>query len=371
MTVNDKKNSQLLKIRNSKFILGETLEQLKKIDSASIDMAFCDPPYYLQLSKKLYRPDQSAVEGVDDNWDKFSSYSEYDEFSHKWLLQVRRVLKSNATIWVIGTYHNIYRLGYLIQNMNFWILNDITWRKTNPMPNFKGTRFTNAHENLIWASKSKESKYTFNYRTMKELNDNKQMRSDWLINVCSGKERLRDNNNNKVHNAQKPERLLERIILSSTKVGDLVLDPFFGTGTTGVVCKKLGRKFIGIERNAYYLSAAKERILKVKSIKSKNLASSTSDVNKRRVAFSKLLKRGFIKPGNKLYDAEKKFEATILSDGSLKFKKNKGSIHKIGAIVQKKPACNGWDFWYAHYDKKLVSINEYRNYLRDEILDRE
>ncbi len=364
-------SQDLKKIRNSKFILGDTLEELRKIESSSVDMVFCDPPYYLQLSKKLYRPDQSAVSGVDDKWDKFSSYEEYDAFCRNWLFNIKRILKKDATVWVIGTYHNIYRLGYLLQNLNFWILNDLTWRKTNPMPNFKGTRFTNAHETLIWAAKSKDSKYTFNYKTMKSLNNNKQMRSDWLINVCGGKERLKDKNNNKVHNAQKPQELLERVILSSTKAGDLVLDPFFGTGTTGAMCKKLGRKFIGIEKNPYYLSAAKERILKVKRITSKKLLTNTSDIQKKRIAFSKLLKKGLVKPGNKLYDAGKRIQATVQSDGSLKFKKNTGSIHKIGALAQNKLACNGWDFWYVNYNNKLISINEHRNYLRDESLEKE
>ena len=359
------------KIRNSKFILGDTISELEKIDSSSIDMAFCDPPYYLQLSKKLYRPDQSAVSGVDDNWDKFSSYEEYDNFSKKWLHHIKRVLKSDATVWVIGTYHNIYRIGYLLQNMNFWILNDLIWRKTNPMPNFKGTRFTNAHENLIWASKSKKSKYTFNYQTMKYLNNNKQMRSDWLINVCGGRERLKDKNNDKVHNAQKPEELLERIVLSSTKVSDIVLDPFFGTGTTGVVCKKLGRKFIGIERNPYYLNEAKTRILKVKKVQTKNIEKTSYDVQEKRIAFSYLLEKGIIKPGNKLYDAKKIVKATVLQNGSLKFKKNTGSIHKIGAIVQNKHACNGWNFWYIQHKNRLISINEHRTYLREEIKEKE
>ena len=360
-----------LKIRNSKFILGETVEQLSKLDTNSVDMAFCDPPYYLQLSKTLYRPDQTRVSGVDDKWDQFKSYEDYDNFSKKWLLHIKRILKPNATIWVIGTYHNIYRIGYLMQNFNFWILNDLTWIKTNPMPNFKGTRFTNAHENLIWASKSKDSKYTFNYKTMKLMNNNKQMRSDWLLNVCSGKERLKDKNNIKLHNAQKPEQLLERIVLASTRVGDLVLDPFFGTGTTGVVCKRLGRKFIGIERKSSYLVAAKERILKIKRLQSKNLENVTSDFREKRIAFSNLLKKGLIKPGNSLYDSRKKIRATVLSNGSLKFKNDTGSIHKIGAIVQKKHACNGWDFWYVHHNKKLISINEHRSHLRQEILEKE
>ena len=265
-------NKQIIPNANSKYILGDSLIELKKLKDQSIDMIFSDPPYNLQLSKTLYRPDSTRVSGVNDEWDKFDNFKDYDIFTGSWLSEVKRILKPDGCLWVIGSYHNIYRIGYTLQNLNFWILNDIIWRKTNPMPNFKGTRFTNAHETLIWAAKSKYSKYTFNYQRMKQLNHNKQMRSDdWLINICSGRERLKDTNNQKLHNTQKPEELLLRVILSSTKTGDLVLDPFFGTGTTGVACKRLGRKFIGIEKNATYLKEAKKRILKTKRIKSEEI----------------------------------------------------------------------------------------------------
>ena len=265
-------NKQIISISSSKYILGDSLRELKKINDQSVDMVFSDPPYNLQLSKTLYRPDATKVSGVNDEWDKFNNFEDYDIFTRTWLSEVKRILKPDGCLWVIGSYHNIYRIGYILQNLNFWILNDIIWRKTNPMPNFKGTRFTNAHETLIWAANSKCSKYTFNYQTMKQLNNNKQMRSDdWLINICSGQERLKDINKQKIHNTQKPEELLLRVILSSTKPGDLVLDPFFGTGTTGVICKKLGRKFIGIEKNATYIKEAKKRILKVKRIKSEEI----------------------------------------------------------------------------------------------------
>ena len=261
-----------LPILSSKYILGNTLEELEKIKDQSVDMVFSDPPYNLQLSKKLYRPDLTVVSGVNDNWDKFNNFKDYDTFTEKWLTETKRILKPDGCLWVIGSYHNIFRIGYVLQNLQFWILNDVIWRKTNPMPNFKGTRFTNAHETLIWAANCKSSKYTFNYQTMKKLNGNKQMRSDdWLINICSGKERLKDINKQKIHNTQKPEELLMRIILSSTEPGDIVLDPFFGTGTTGAVCKKLGRKFIGIEKNATYLKEAKKRILKIKKIKTEEI----------------------------------------------------------------------------------------------------
>ena len=262
------RNNHITPFSSSKFILGDSLIELEKFEDHSVDMVFCDPPYNLQLSKTLYRPDATKVSGVDDAWDKFNNFEDYDIFTKKWLFEIKRILKPNGCLWVIGSYHNIYRIGYILQNLNFWILNDIIWRKTNPMPNFKGTRFTNAHETLICAANSKSSKYTFNYQTMKQLNDNKQMRSDdWLINICSGKERLKDVKNQKLHNTQKPEELLLRVVLSSTKPGDLVLDPFFGTGTTGVVCKKLGRRFVGIEKNTTYIKEAKKRILKVKKIK--------------------------------------------------------------------------------------------------------
>ena len=275
-------NKYIIPFSSSKYILGDSLIELKKLKDHSVDMAFCDPPYNLQLSKTLYRPDASKVSGVNDEWDKFNSFQDYDIFTKKWLSEVKRILKPDGCLWVIGSYHNIYRIGYILQNLKFWILNDIIWRKTNPMPNFKGTRFTNAHETLIWASNSKFSKYTFNYQTMKQLNDNKQMRSDdWLINICSGKERLKDVKNEKLHNTQKPEELLLRVILSSTKEGDIVLDPFFGTGTTGVVCKKLGRKFIGIEKNATYIKEAKKRILKVKKIKSNEIKLLNKKISKK------------------------------------------------------------------------------------------
>ena len=278
-----------LPILSSKYILGNTLEELKKIKDQSVDMVFSDPPYNLQLSKKLYRPNLTVVSGVNDNWDKFNNFKDYDTFTEKWLTETKRILKPDGCLWVIGSYHNIFRIGYVLQNLQFWILNDIIWRKTNPMPNFKGTRFTNAHETLIWAANSKSSKYTFNYQTMKKLNGNKQMRSDdWLINICSGKERLKDINKQKIHNTQKTEELLMRVVLSSTKPGDIVLDPFFGTGTTGAVCKKLGRKFIGIEKNATYLKEAKKRILKIKKIKTEDI----KIINKKmsnKISISKML----------------------------------------------------------------------------------
>ena len=330
---------------------------LKKLPDNSVDMAFCDPPYNLQLSNSLLkRPDMSEVSGVKDDWDKFENFEEYDKFTESWLANIKRILKPNATIWIIGSYHNIYRIGAILQNLGFWILNDVIWVKTNPMPNFKGTRFTNAHETLIWASPNKSSKYTFNYQTMKKLNNDKQMRSDWIINVCGGKERLKDINNKKIHSTQKPEELLKRIVLSSTRIGDIVLDPFFGTGTTGAICKKLGRKFIGIEKNSLYIREAKKRILKVNTISTNAIEVNTAS----KIKFSKLLENGLIKAGSKLFNSDKTINAIVLPDGNIKLKKNIGSIHKIGAIVQKKASCNGWTYWHILNKKELVPIDIHR-----------
>lgn len=346
-------------IKSSKYILGDSIKELEKLNDNSVDMAFCDPPYNLQLSKTLFRPDMSKVSGVIDDWDRFNDFEEYDRFTKSWLSNIKRVLKPNATLWVIGSYHNIYRIGYLLQNLGYWILNDVIWRKTNPMPNFKGTRFTNAHETLIWASTTKNNKYTFNYQTMKTLNENKQMRSDWLINICSGRERLKDKNNKKVHNTQKPEELLYRIILSSSKPGDLVLDPFFGTGTTGAICKKLGRRFIGIEKDPNYLKEAKKRILNVERIDTTELE--INEIMKtNKVKFSKLLEKGIIKAGCKLFNSKKTIFATVLSDGNIKLEKHVGSIHKVGALVQKRSSCNGWTFWHINHKNKLIPINNHR-----------
>ena len=371
MNYDERINKKKLKIRSSKFILGDSITELKKIETNSIDLAFCDPPYNLQLSNKLYRPDMSYVSGVKESWDKFSSFKEYDDFTLKWLKSIKRVLKDDGSIWIIGSYHNIYRIGYLMQNLGFWFLNDVIWTKINPMPNFRGTRFTNAHETLIWASKSKKSKYTFNYRTMKKLNNNKQMRSDWNLKICSGKERVKDGSNQKVHSTQKPEQLLERIVLSSSRPGDIVLDPFFGTGTTGAVCKKLGRKFIGIEKDADYIKYAKTRIMKVEE--DKNLKSSFVEEkrNKVRIPFSTLLKKGLIKAGNCLYNYNKDVKAKVMSDGSLKLNKNIGSIHKIGALAQKRVSCNGWDYWYIENNDALISIDKHRTYLRSDNAEKE
>ena len=294
-------------------INGESLEILKKIPSKTFDLVFADPPYNMQIGEKLKRPDNSKVHGVNDKWDQFLNFKHYDEFSKEWLKECKRILKDNGSMWVIGTYHNIFRLGYHIQNLNYWILNDVIWRKNNPMPNFKGTRFTNAHETLIWASKSKKSKYTFNYQSLKCLNDDLQMRSDWTLPICNGKERLKKNGK-KIHSTQKPEALLHRIILATTNKGDLVCDPFIGTGTSAVVAKKLGRKYFGIEKDKKYFGAANKRINQTKIIEDNYLDTIENNKSKPRIPFGSLVEMGIIKPGSILFDQKKKINAKIMAE---------------------------------------------------------
>lgn len=341
----------------NKIILGDCISELKKIPAKSVDMVFADPPYNLQLNNKLIRPDNTTVDAVDDYWDKFESMSSYDDFCFKWLSEVRRVLKDNGTVWVIGSYHNIFRVGTILQNLGFWILNDISWIKSNPMPNFKGTRFTNAHETLLWCSKSTKSKYTFNYEAMKALNDGLQMRSDWNLPICTGGERIKDENGNKLHSTQKPEALLYRVILSSTNVGDVILDPFFGTGTTGAVAKKLGRDFIGIEQDKKYVKGASERIA---AIATGDRVEVTEKKKLLRIPFGNLIEVGMLKAGDVLVDEKGRFKAHILADGSIKVNdKIHGSIHQVGALVQNLPSCNGWKFWHLE-SKDGAVIDELR-----------
>ena len=288
----------------NKIVNGDSLEILKKIPDKTFDLVFADPPYNMQIGEKLKRPDDSKVNGVNDKWDQFSNFKHYDNFSKAWLKECKRILKDNGSIWVIGTYHNIFRLGYHIQNLNYWMLNDVIWRKNNPMPNFKGTRFTNAHETLIWASKNKKSKYTFNYQSLKCLNDDLQMRSDWSFPICNGKERLKKNGK-KIHSTQKPEALLHRIILATTNKGDAIFDPFLGTGTTAVVAKKLGRKYLGIEKDKKYFDAANERINNTKTIEDNCLDTIQNNKSKPRIPFGSLIEMGIIKPGTMLFDQKK------------------------------------------------------------------
>ena len=315
----------------------------------SVDLVFADPPYNLQLESALSRPDQSRVDAVDDDWDKFASFGDYDSFTRDWLRAARRLMKPEATIFVIGSYHNIFRVGAIMQDLGFWILNDIVWRKANPMPNFRGRRFTNAHETLIWAARSAEAKgYTFNYEALKAGNEDCQVRSDWFLPICTGAERLKDTAGRKTHPTQKPEALLSRILFSATRPGDLVLDPFFGTGTTGAAAKRLGRSFVGIERDDTYIRAADARIAAVEPLPDGAVAEAPTKRSEPRVPFSALVEAGLIAPGTVLTDEKRRHKALVRADGAVAIGDIVGSIHKAGALVQGLPACNGWTFW--HHD---------------------
>jgi site-specific DNA-methyltransferase (adenine-specific)/modification methylase len=343
----------------NKIIKGDCIEILKEIPESSVDLIFADPPYNLQLQGELYRPNQTRVDGVDDKWDQFSSFEEYDQFTYDWLKGCKRVLKKDGTIWVIGSYHNIFRVGKIMQDLGFWTLNDVVWIKTNPMPNFRGTRFNNAQETLIWAAKSQKSKYTFHYKSMKAFSDDKQMRSDWYIPICNGKERIKLNGE-KAHSTQKPEALLYRIIVATSNPGDIVLDPFMGSGTTGAVAKKLGRNFIGIEKEGVYIKIANERIKKAKQIDNE-LLSYAIEEKKPKVPFGNLIEANFIKAGDFLYSKDKKHKAKVLANATLEWDNKTGSIHKISATILGKTANNGWTFWYVFQNGKLVLIDELRN----------
>jgi len=344
---------------------GDCVAALNKLPEKAVDIVFADPPYNLQLEGELHRPDQSKVDAVDDHWDQFDSFEAYDAFTRAWLLAARRVLKPNGTIWVIGSYHNIFRVGAIMQDLGFWILNDVVWRKTNPMPNFRGRRFQNAHETMIWASRDRNAKgYTFNYDALKAANDDVQMRSDWLFPICTGTERLRDEDGNKLHPTQKPEALLARVMLSSSKPGDVVLDPFFGSGTTGAVAKKLGRHFVGVEREEAYIEAARARIDAVRPLGSAELSVMTGKRAEPRVAFVNLIDAGLIAPGTTLYDARKRWAARVRADGTLATDATAGSIHRLGAELQGLEACNGWTFWHYERNGGLTSIDELRRIAR-------
>ena len=306
----------MLKNLQNKILNADCLKELKKIPDETFDLIFADPPYNLQLQNSLIRPDRSKVNAVNDKWDQFESFKSYDKFTSEWLEQCKRVLKKNGSIWVIGSYHNIFRVGKIIQDLGFWILNDVIWNKNNPMPNFRGTRFTNAHETLIWASKDKKSKYTFNYQSMKSFNDDLQMRSTWNFPICNGKERLKDNGT-KVHSTQKPEALLHRILLASSNKNDFILDPFSGSGTTAVVSKKLGRSYFGIEKEKKYFEAANKRIKNTNIIKDEYLDTVQNNKSKPRIPFGSLIELGVIKPGTEIYDQKKKVFAKVMVDGSI------------------------------------------------------
>lgn len=346
-------------------ITGDCIAGIAKMPAASVDVVFADPPYNLQLQGDLKRPDDSRVDAVDDAWDKFDSFAAYDDFTRAWLAACRRVMKSTATLWVIGSYHNIFRVGAALQDLGFWILNDIVWRKANPMPNFRGRRFTNAHETLIWAARDQAAKgYTFNYEALKAGNEDIQVRSDWTIALCTGEERLKDAGGKKLHPTQKPEALLARIILSSSRPGDLVLDPFCGTGTTGAVAKRLGRRFVGYERVNEYAKAAEARIAAVSALDQATLAPFLTAREAPRVPFATLVERGLVTPGARLVDAKGRIQALVRPDGAIALGEAVGSIHRIGALAQGLEACNGWTYWHVETPKGLTSIDALRAEVR-------
>ena len=346
-------------------ILGDCIEALGRLPPSSVDLVFADPPYNLQLEGALSRPDQSLVDAVDDEWDKFASFADYDAFTGAWLNAARRVMKPDATIFVIGSYHNIFRVGAIMQDIGFWILNDIVWRKANPMPNFRGRRFTNAHETMIWAARSSDAKrYTFNYEALKAGNEDLQARSDWFLPICSGPERLKDAAGRKAHPTQKPEALLARVLLAASNAGDLVLDPFFGSGTTGAVARRLRRSFIGLERDPVYADAARARIAAVEPLPAEAIALTPTRRSEPRVSFASIIEAGLIRPGERLRDSRRRHTALVRADGALTLGPATGSIHKIGALAQGLPACNGWTFWHVERAGALTLIDEMRASVR-------
>ena len=346
---------------------GDCIAAMNRLPAGSIDLIFADPPYNLQLKGDLHRPDNSLVDAVDDHWDQFASFAAYDKFTHDWLAAARRLLKPDGAIWVIGSYHNIFRVGAALQDQGFWVLNDVVWRKSNPMPNFRGKRLTNAHETLIWASKEQASKYTFNYEALKALNDGVQMRSDWVLPICTGHERLKNDAGDKAHPTQKPESLLHRILLATTNPGDVVLDPFFGTGTTGAVAKMLGRDFIGIEREEAYRKVAAERLARVRRFDASALETTGSKRSEPRVPFGQVVERGMLRPGEELFSLGNRFKAKVRADGTLIGNDVKGSIHQVGAALEGAPSCNGWTYWHFKRDGKMIPIDLLRQQIRAEM----
>ncbi len=341
-------------------LLGDCVPLMGMLPPASVHCVFADPPYNLQLRGELRRPDDSVVDAVDDDWDQFSDFAAYDAFTRGWLGECRRLLRKDGTIWVIGSYHNIFRLGAILQDLGFWILNDIVWRKANPMPNFRGRRFTNAHETLIWAARGRDSRYRFNYQAMKALNDDLQMRSDWFLPLCTGAERLRNQHGLKLHPTQKPESLLHRVLLASTLPGDIILDPFLGTGTTAAMAKRLHRHFIGMERHPAYAEAAIGRVRREKPVSTEGMAATPTKREAVRIPFGSLVERGLIAPGTLLFDKQRRVTATVTADGTLVSGTVRGSIHQVGATLQNAPSCNGWVFWHFERAGKLCPVDTLR-----------
>ncbi|UCH73787.1 MAG: site-specific DNA-methyltransferase [Rhodospirillales bacterium] len=362
---NAKNNQKIFPV--DQILSGDCVEVMRGLPGESVDMIFADPPYNLQLGGELHRPNNTRVDGVEEHWDKFDSLAAYDRFTRNWLAEAHRVLKADGTIWVIGSYHNIFRVGAALQDLGFWILNDVVWVKSNPMPNFRGTRFANAHETLIWCAREKNARYTFNYQAMKALNDDLQMRSDWLIPLCGGPERLRNGDGGKAHPTQKPEALLHRVIMAATQPGDVVLDPFFGTGTTGAVARKLGRKFIGIEREAEYRRIAEERLAAISELVDPELVDAPAKRREPRIPFGWVVEHGLLRPGDILFDPARRWTAKVRADGSIVSAEHRGSIHQVGAAVQGAPSCNGWTFWMTDRYGKPAPIDLLRQRLRSEI----
>ena len=346
---------------------GDCVDMMNGLPAECVDLIFADPPYNLQLKGELHRPNNSKVDAVDDHWDQFASFADYDSFTRDWLKAAKRLLKPDGAIWVIGSYHNIFRVGAEMQNAGLWILNDVVWRKSNPMPNFRGMRLTNAHETMIWAGKSENAKYTFNYEALKALNEGIQMRSDWVLPICNGGERLKDDNGDKAHPTQKPEALLYRVLVGTTNPGDLVLDPFFGTGTTGAVAKKLGRNFIGIEREASYRRVAQRRIDNARRYDRSSLEVSLSKRAEPRVPFGQVVERGMLNPGEVLTSLNGRHTARVRADGTLVSSDARGSIHQVGAALEGAPSCNGWTFWSFKRDGKMIPIDILRQQIRAEM----
>jgi len=357
------------KIPTNKIFKGNCIKIMSGLPENSVDLIFADPPYNLQLGGDLHRPDNSKVNAVDDQWDKFSSFSAYDKFTQEWLKAGRRILKPNGALWVIGSYHNIFRVGASLQDLGYWILNDIIWRKSNPMPNFKGKRFTNAHETLIWAAKSDKAKYTFNYDALKELNEGVQMRSDWLFPICNGSERLKKLDGTKVHPTQKPESILHRILVATTKPGDLILDPFFGSGTTGVMAKKLGRQYIGIDQDQDYIKAAEARLRETSALDKESIITTPGKRTEPRIPFGILVERGLLTPGEKLYSLNGRHVAKVRADGTLIAHDARGSIHQVGSILEGAPSCNGWTYWSFKRGQNKYPIDVLRQKIRVESIN--
>jgi modification methylase len=363
---NGRRGNELYRIPADVVLEGDCIAEMQALPEACVDMVFADPPYNLQLEGALHRPNHTLVDGVDEDWDRFDGFAAYDRFTESWLSAARRLLKPDGTLWVIGSYHNIFRVGSRLQDLGFWILNDVVWRKTNPMPNFRGRRFTNAHETLIWCARDREARYSFNYESMKSLNEELQMRSDWLLPICNGAERMKDGDGRKLHPTQKPEALLHRVVLAATKPGDLILDPFFGTGTTGAVAKRLGRRFLGIERDAGYAAAARKRLAATLPAEAEVI-----DIRARReeprIPFGWLVERGLLAAGDLLTSANRRWTAKVRADGTLIAADHRGSIHQVAAALQGLPACNGWQFWCVERDGHLLPIDVLRQRLRAEL----